>query len=234
MRVKISLNVVKNPSISFNYNYHLASMIYKKIATADENLAFELHVSKNPKLFTFSMLEIKKRKITKNGIKILSENVDFLFSSPNVEIVKAFIEGLIQEPEVKIEKMLCVVDKIEILKKPDFTGKFRTLSPIYVSTVNDEGKRWDLLPSEEKFYENLRKNLIKKYELFYGEEPREKDLIVKPFYIRTKRLKILNTYRIASFMRFEAEGSRELIELGYEAGFGEKNSMGFGMVEVIP
>jgi CRISPR-associated endoribonuclease Cas6 len=28
-------------------------------------------------------------------------------------------------------------------------------------------------------------------------------------------------------------GSAELIEIGYEAGFGEKNSMGFGMVEMI-
>jgi CRISPR/Cas system endoribonuclease Cas6 (RAMP superfamily) len=32
---------------------------------------------------------------------------------------------------------------------------------------------------------------------------------------------------------FVVRGSVELIALGYEAGFGEKNSMGFGMVEVV-
>lgn len=31
---------------------------------------------------------------------------------------------------------------------------------------------------------------------------------------------------------FTVEGSPELIELGYEAGFGSRNSMGFGMAEV--
>jgi CRISPR-associated endoribonuclease Cas6 len=31
---------------------------------------------------------------------------------------------------------------------------------------------------------------------------------------------------------FTVEGSKELIELGYEAGFGSRNSMGFGMAEV--
>jgi CRISPR-associated endoribonuclease Cas6 len=32
---------------------------------------------------------------------------------------------------------------------------------------------------------------------------------------------------------FRVEGSKELIELGYEAGFGKNNAMGFGMAEVI-
>ena len=32
---------------------------------------------------------------------------------------------------------------------------------------------------------------------------------------------------------FQAEGSVELIKLGYQTGFGDKNSFGFGMVEVI-
>ncbi|RLI80862.1 CRISPR-associated endoribonuclease Cas6, partial [Archaeoglobales archaeon] len=32
---------------------------------------------------------------------------------------------------------------------------------------------------------------------------------------------------------FEAEGSRELLEVGYKAGFGERNSMGFGMVKAV-
>jgi CRISPR-associated endoribonuclease Cas6 len=30
---------------------------------------------------------------------------------------------------------------------------------------------------------------------------------------------------------FTIEGSPELIEIGYEAGFGARNSMGFGMAE---
>ncbi|OYT33337.1 hypothetical protein B6U96_16165 [Archaeoglobales archaeon ex4484_92] len=34
-------------------------------------------------------------------------------------------------------------------------------------------------------------------------------------------------------MTFGVKGDRKLIEFGYETGFGEKNSMGFGMVKVV-
>ena len=34
------------------------------------------------------------------------------------------------------------------------------------------------------------------------------------------------------FMHFTIQGNSELIRIGYEAGFGENNSAGFGMVEV--
>jgi CRISPR-associated endoribonuclease Cas6 len=33
-------------------------------------------------------------------------------------------------------------------------------------------------------------------------------------------------------MHFIAQGNPDLIKIGYEAGFGENNSAGFGMVEV--
>jgi CRISPR-associated endoribonuclease Cas6 len=33
-------------------------------------------------------------------------------------------------------------------------------------------------------------------------------------------------------MVFRARGDPKLIEIGYKAGFGSKNSMGFGMVKV--
>ncbi|MGQ9648304.1 MAG: CRISPR-associated endoribonuclease Cas6, partial [Thermodesulfobacteriota bacterium] len=34
-------------------------------------------------------------------------------------------------------------------------------------------------------------------------------------------------------MHFTAEGNTDLIKIGYEAGFGENNSAGLGMVEEI-
>jgi CRISPR-associated endoribonuclease Cas6 len=33
-------------------------------------------------------------------------------------------------------------------------------------------------------------------------------------------------------MRFIAEGPQDLLRIGYEAGFGERNAQGFGMVRV--
>ncbi|MCD6222629.1 MAG: CRISPR-associated endoribonuclease Cas6, partial [Thermoplasmata archaeon] len=39
-------------------------------------------------------------------------------------------------------------------------------------------------------------------------------------------------YHRCTEMVFEARGSAELLSIGYEAGFGERNSMGFGMVKM--
>jgi len=51
--------------------------------------------------------------------------------------------------------------------------------------------------------------------------------------VKAKRIKLKDTFHRCSEMVFIAEGSRELLEVGYRAGFGSKNSMGFGMVKVV-
>ncbi len=233
MRIKVTLSIIKNPKISYNYSYSLASAIYRKIGIGDDALAAKLHTSTNPKMYTFSFLEIKEKKLEKEHIEIISDRISFYFSSPLPEIIRALINGLNEEPRVKIESMICEAEKIEFLKKKKFTGKFKTLSPICVSTRNEEGRKIDLFPSEEKFYTNLRKNLIRKYKLLYGRDPQDDRLEIKPISVKTKMILIKNTPRFGSLMKFFARGSKELIDVGYEAGFGEKNSLGFGMVEVV-
>ena len=48
-----------------------------------------------------------------------------------------------------------------------------------------------------------------------------------------KNINFKGTNIIGFMAPFEVTGSPELIEVGYEAGFGEKGSMGFGMVKEI-
>ncbi|MEO0247726.1 MAG: CRISPR-associated endoribonuclease Cas6 [candidate division WOR-3 bacterium] len=50
---------------------------------------------------------------------------------------------------------------------------------------------------------------------------------------KPKRIKIKETWHRCVEMVFEAKGNPELLEIGYKAGFGAKNSMGFGMVKVV-
>jgi len=128
------------------------------------------------------------------------------------------------------------VDTVEVLSQPQFNGAavFSTLSPIIVRTAEEENGHLrviDLYPTNPKFYENLQSNLIKKYEKLYNEE-RTNISFSKPSFTKPVRIKIRNTFHRASHMAFEAFGDTELLRLGYEAGFGGKNSMGFGMVQV--
>lgn len=155
-----------------------------------------------------------------------------------------------------------LIDHVETLPRPGFkeTMKFTCLSPITVSKVTGrptsekggEGGFDDLSsnsalhchylrPWEDGFSEAIKDNLVKKYRLITGNELEDSDFQIKidTDYMNKKNGKITKNIdfkgtNIIGFMSpFEVIGSPELIEIGYEAGFGEKGSMGFGMVKEI-
>ena len=82
---------------------------------------------------------------------------------------------------------------------------------------------------------------MKKYRLIHGKSLENADLQIKinSEYMNkkngkiTKNINFKGTNIIGFLAPFEAAGSPELIETGYEAGFGEKGSMGFGMVREV-
>lgn len=240
MRLRIGLTACSDAVyIDFNHSYHLASMIYRAVERSDPELSLELHTPSTFKFFTFSRLMVEGRMFKKEGerMKLLNPNVYFFFSTMQNRIGTALVEGLLEKPEVKIEKTNFVVSEIKVMKEREMgkREKFVTLSPINVTTVKEDGwKRVvDLYPDNPKFYENLRKNLIKKYVAFYGSNPKNDELRVKVVSSKPVRVQLKNTFHRASLMVFEAEGSKELLEVGYKAGFGERNSMGFGMVKAV-
>ena len=233
MRIKVSLK--GKGLIPFNYNLALAGAVYGPIKRVDNNLASKIHSSTNYKFFTFSLLQVPERKISPQGIYVV-DGCYFLVSSPIREIVTCFVEGILENPEVRIGQVHFDVEAVEVLMMPEFNGNvtFSTVSPIIVRTAAEENGKLriiDLYPTDVKFYENLKSNLLKKYKSLYNEE-RDDITFSKPFSTKFKRVQIKNTYHRASLMKFEVQGDGELLKLGYEAGFGEKNSMGFGMVEI--
>ena len=107
-------------------------------------------------------------------------------------------------------------------------------------------------PWEEGFSEAIEQNLIKKYRLVYGKDPNgyiknsgnfyenkgiskfkitiDNNYMNKKSGKITKKINFKNTEIIGFMAPFEVTGNPELIEIGYEAGFGEKGSIGCGMV----
>ncbi|WP_456329763.1 CRISPR-associated endoribonuclease Cas6 [Archaeoglobus sp.] len=238
MRVRVDLTPLEGVAkIDLNYFYYLASLIYRAIRSADRTLSLELHKPYGPKLFTFSKLFAENFKIERNRMWIEGP-AHFFFSSPKNEMCEKFVEGLLTNPEVSIGNVQFLVTGIEVLreKKIGEKEKFVTLSPIAVTTVERQGysrRSVDLYPSDARFYEILKRNLVKKYVALHGKEPENDELNIEPISVKPKRLRVKNTFHRCSEMVFLAEGSRELLEVGYKAGFGAKNSMGFGMVKVV-
>lgn len=96
----------------------------------------------------------------------------------------------------------------------------------------------DLAPSD-KFFKGIETNLVKKYLQFNGfmENNFQVKIYSEMNNVKRKRIAInkgsKTTYHRAYTMDIVLEGDIELINFAYECGLGEKNSMGFGMINLI-
>lgn len=241
MRLKINLTSNKsNYLIPYNYNYILSAIIYRKIADLD--LAAKLHFSRDFKFFTFSQIYVPDFRITKKGVLSRNGKIEFYISSPNDELIKSLVEGHLENSEVDFKGDKLLVEQIELLKKPEFSAnskkvKMETMSPVMARIkreVNGKLKIWDLGPADERFYESIQKNLINKYVSFYGQYDGDRWVKIRPDMktAKRRRIEIKGNYHRGFMMNFEMEADLRLIEFAYDCGLGEKNSMGFGMVEI--
>ena len=135
------------------------------------------------------------------------------------------------------------MEKIELLPPPKFESeiKFKTISPIIVRTkkeIDGKLKTWDLNPSDSMFFSNIEKNLVKKYNKFYDKEITIEDIKISSEMKLVKRKRIaiekgdIKTYNRAFMRDIAMEGDKDLIKFGYNCGLGEKNSLGFGMMDL--
>ena len=229
--------------LPYDHQYYLAACIYRTIERVNPEYSLELHKPRKYKHFTFSYLMAKKRRNTDKGILIEDDEIYFFISSPDAEFLRALVEGMLENPEMKIKNIDGVISEIKVLKQPEFRKimKLKTISPIVVKKAVDakishgnKRIRWmNLYPTDEEFCERLVSNLKKRFTDYYGKNASDKDLKIEILNFKPKRHKIVNTYHRCVLCDMVVEGDKELIKYGYEAGFGEKNAMGFGMVRVL-
>ncbi len=245
VRFRISISLKKKEVLlPYDHQYYLAAYIYRTIEKVNPEYSLELHKPRKYKHFTFSYLMAKKREnIESKGVLIKDSSVYFFISSPDSKFLTAVVEGMLAYPEVKIKNVEGIVNEVRVLEQPKLDGKarFRTLSPIVIKKPTEirifEGKKkmnWkNLYPKDEEFLERLINNLKNRFTDYYGVDASDKDLKIKILNFKPKKHKIVNTYHRGALCDMIVEGDKDLIKYGYEAGFGEKNAMGFGMVRVV-
>lgn len=233
MRARLKLDIDKNTVIPFNYQYHLSSMIYHSLNISDSEYAKCLHAYQKYKFFTFSWLDVPNRITTKQGMMSRDGTVFLQLSSPNDDFLSVFLEGLFQESVLKIGNFDAYPTEIQIIESPESFNVLKTISPICLRTqeeIDGKLKVRDLLPNHSKFFENIKLNLKNKYETFHNKECKM-DFNLEILSAEPKRIQIKDTFTRCSNLIFSVTGDYDFIRFGYECGFGEKNSMGFGMVE---
>ncbi len=242
--------IIQRSCIPINYNHLLAGVIYQFLYLSDPEYAHFLHEDgynigdKRLKLFTFSQLMAKRRQIIDKGICFRSP-LTWYVSSPQEEFLSNFASSLLEQREINLGNTMLRVKDVYIPVIPRFQPSmlFRCLSPITMSTKREFNGRLAthyLLPDEPEFSELVKQNLARKYELIHDTKPHD-DSFVMEFdrdYISSRDGRITRLIRYKDIdirgvlCPFHAYGSPELMFIGYECGFGDKNSAGFGMVEV--
>ena len=230
MRFVIRLLPHREPfKVPFNHQHQLQGLIYRRIQRFNPDLSLRLHSERVPKLFTYSLFMAKRRVFERGKPYFLGYGrAYFYFSTAVPEIAEAFIGGLLHGPEVELWGEEFTLVEVKAIAEPSrLSGrKFVTLSPIAVTADRD------LSPMEPEFYERIRQNLRRKYAQIYGTDPPER-FEMEVINAKPKRFEVKEgIYQRAWHLVFRARGDEGLLRAGYLAGFGEKNSIGFGMVKV--
>jgi len=251
MRIRIIANLDKCISLPINHQYALTGVVYNFLKSADIDYASFLHQegysasteddSRRFKLFCFSTLRSRRRKIEGTSLRLGPGEVEWLVTSPVEKFLQEFASGLLSEGELRIGSATLPLSNVETLPHHIFGNKaaFTCLTPIVCSVSdNEHAHARYLIPQDAEFSEAVRHNLIRKFIALHGHPPQEENLKLQwdTEYLQrhrgTKLVEYKGTFIKGAFAPFCVEGSAELIELLYEAGAGEKNSAGFGMVEV--
>lgn len=249
MRLRIKFGIRPGSTVDFNYHWPLSAMVYSSLSKAAPDFTRTLHDSGFPQLdgpsfkfFTFSTLWAGKGKtrIEKGKLVFDTDHLIWRFGSPVPVVSTLFAEGLLSSKEVRIADLEAEVMEVSNERLPDL-GKgfasFNCISPLVASEADEKlGHRY-LFPDSASFWSTVENNLYKKWETLHGTAPSGK-VIFNPDhnYISSrntgKKVTIKDRYIVKGHLvPFSVEGPPELLSLGYNAGFGSRNSLGFGMVE---
>ncbi|GAB4141300.1 MAG: CRISPR-associated endoribonuclease Cas6 [Ignavibacteriales bacterium] len=211
------------------------------------------------KLFTFA-LKLDKYEIQNGAFRLNSKYASLFITSPMIEgFIKNFILGTFTHQNIEIisERIPTrfKINTAELIPEPEYRSemKFKLLSPLVVSQAKMFNGNFspyyfrinDDISELNRIFNN---NLISKYEIVENKKYEGEGIKLNwdEKYIQaaianrkrlTKKISILkelhNPIEIVGInCPFNLTGDPKLIRTGYESGFGEKNSMGFGLAEV--
>ena len=261
MRLIVTCDLQRETAFPVNYQEYLAALAYRLLQDSDPEYARFLHDegytanagSRRYKLFTFSGLRAPKgrRRVIGETLWLARGTVEWQVSSPCASFLTHFATGLLSAGGLQVGATLLPVTQAQTPPSPDFSSgmmRFSCMTPIVTSQPVPETKsgKYYLRPSDGNaaFSEALRRNLINKYIALNGQPPTpeegdefsltfDADYLARSPHGGTKKITYKKIEIIGVQVPFTAQGSPRLLEIGYEAGFGELNAGGFGMVEAL-
>jgi CRISPR-associated endoribonuclease Cas6 len=255
MRIRVHLRAPPPIVIPLNYAHQLASVVYRLLDCSSSAYATFLHEQgygtgdRLFKLFTFSPLFGYPRQVVAGHLRFETTAMTWSITSPVEAFIRHVVQGILSLDQLEIAGVTFAIAQVETLPEPAFTDemRFTCLSPLTMS-VRTAGQRWAqyLAPEDPQFAAAVRSNLERKCALVQAlqgeaaEVPPAKvfSLTFDPHYQARHggRISKLIDYKGTKIRGYQAPltvtGPSELLRIGYACGFGDRNSQGFGMVEV--
>lgn len=239
-----------------DYQYYLSAWIYKGLNNADREFSAFLHSEgytsgyKHFKLFNYSPLNFGKPTLWKEKslFEIGSDQLSLSVSFYLAEAAEKFIIGLFNNQQVYVGDQFngldLIVSHIERQPEPELnsTMNYRAVSPVVISLKDNSSKYSKYLsPTDTEYSDLIRKNLLFKYSsipnasnlpedlnfsFLLKNDPKSKLATIKPYTPEQSKIR-------GFVFDFALTCPVEIHHLIIASGFGEKNSMGFGWVEIM-
>lgn len=245
-RKHLILEVNEDSVLNYDYHYELMKRIYEAIELKDKSKALSLHNkgyeidNKRFKLFNYNLF-CQDAIYSNKGIEIKKDNPIKLIISGYSEVINLILKGFIIKQKFTLDNIEFKIINIEDDKKIKLNNisLYKVRTPVVASLYNKSyNKQIYLNPMQEEFYKALYNNLIKKYKLIYKKDYKgelyfdiENILSIKKKYITNIKTKGF----VIGYSDFEifVQADKEMQNVIYHCGLGEKNSIGMGLVTHI-
>jgi len=249
MRIVIKFEVESGLlSLPIHYNHIIQGFIYSNINTV---LAKNYHENgfsfgkRRYKLFVFSRLFSSRIRVENRRI-LFESPVMLKIGSMDSRLLESLAIHLLRKGKIKLGESICRFSSIEVEAPVEVNGSVfvKAISPISVhrGLFDSEGRRktYYYSPWESEFSELILANLKRKAKAFYGESvdlPHVEQPVIRPVRVSSSNQKVVlykNGYVIKGWLGlYELRLPQFYFDIAYSAGLGSRNSLGFGMVEVV-
>lgn len=250
MRLLIRMKSTKDCAYEMKYHAKMQGFFYNLLRDAGID---SLHDKKGYKFFCFS-------NIYPIAAMNPGDSRNLLFSSPDERIIKGIHAELqkLKEKNLPInigDLQFFIADMLLVRPNLSNSAKIITATPITIRIPERNYDAYAISPEQRKknyvywrpsidfsaFVKQLNENLFKKYNEYYGtkidefpvfEQYRYKKPTANPIIEDGREYVVAGSIWEFSFS-YVSQEQRKLLEFGIECGFGERNSLGFGFVNIV-
>lgn len=233
MRFVVRLRSKTEADIHIDYRRRFISLL-KRIFGPQE---FE---RKETRPYTFAVY-FGKVKIEEEFIKGVSF-INFRFSTGDPIVASLFYNGILKLKKENYSHPIGTgkfeVEKLDLERRTEVTGKFKTLSPVIVERIGYENRKNPeeryVTPGDDTFGESLIENTVRRYQALTGTYTRCSKFSLNPVWYKVEFIKHYGGYLKGFMGEFELDtDSRDMIEFVYKYGLGMRTGQGFGFLSVL-